>query len=209
MLVADLLRHGELEGGVKYRGHVEEKLTFQGREQMNHVWEAIKAQVDVIVSSPLSRCAMPAQEWAKSASIPCVIDARMAEIDYGDWEGLSHDEIEQAFPNMLAQWRKDPTGMRPPHGESPEELRQRVAEFWCDMTKKYQHQHILIVAHSGSLRMLIAYLNAQPIAYTRAIEMPYACWRRVEYDEQAGVKIFKEPLNKSDMAATLALRDEM
>ncbi len=184
MFVADLLRHGALKGGIKYRGHIEEDLTDEGRTQMNLVWQKICHDIDLIITSPLSRCALPAQQWAKKQAIPCIIEPRIAEMHYGSWEGLSHDEIESSFPNMLTQWRKDPTGMRPPQGESPEELQVRITDFWQDACRRYRGKHVLIVGHSGSTRMLIAHIQKQAIAYTRHIAMPYACWSRAKY--QAG-----------------------
>jgi len=182
MFVVDLLRHGALEGGVKYRGHVEEDLTPEGRSQMDQVWNHICHDIDVIITSPLSRCALPAQQWAEQQGIPYIIDPRIAEMHYGAWEGLSHDEIEAAFPGLLAQWRKDPTGMRPPQGESPEELQARIADFWQHACQRYRGKHALVIGHSGSTRMLIAHIQKQPIAYTRQIPMPYACWSRATYE---------------------------
>jgi len=190
MFVADLLRHGALKGGVKYRGSIEENLTAEGRTQMDCIWENIRSHIDLIITSPLSRCALPAQQWAKKHVIPCIIEPRIAEMHYGLWEGLSHDEIEEKFPNMLAQWRKDPTGMRPPQGESPEELQTRIIDFWQDACQKYRGKHALIVGHSGSMRMLIAHILNQPISYTRHIAMPYACWSRAEHREKKSNMIF-------------------
>ncbi|MDQ6967744.1 MAG: histidine phosphatase family protein [Mariprofundaceae bacterium] len=180
MFVADLLRHGALAGGVKYRGRIEADLTTEGQNQMNHVWERLRNNINVIISSPLSRCALPAQQWAEEKGIPCIIEPRIAEMHYGEWEGLTHEKIKERFPNMLAQWRNDPTGMRPPQGESPEELQSRIVDFWQDACQRYRGKHALIVAHSGSIRMLIAHIQNQSIAYTRQIAMPYACWSRAE-----------------------------
>jgi len=185
MFVMDLLRHGALQGGVKYRGRVEEDLTKAGREQMDSVWSAVRDEVDMVVTSPLSRCAIAAQAWAESKGIACIVDERLAEMHYGAWEGLTHEEIECAFPGMLKQWRQDPSGMRPPGGESPEELRLRVQDFWSEVSRIYQGKHALCVGHSGSMRMLLACIQNQPIGYTREIEMPYACWNRVQCDEQS------------------------
>jgi len=180
-MIVDLLRHGALQGGVKYRGRVEGNLTQEGRNQMEKVWQHIANDVDVIVASPLLRCAEPAQAWATEKGVGCIIDERMAEMHYGDWEDKTHDEIEAEFPSMLAQWRENPTGMRPPHGESPEELQARIADFWQDLCHQYEYKHVLVVGHSGSTRMLIAHIEKRPIAYTRQISMPYACWSRAQY----------------------------
>jgi len=190
MFVADFLRHGALKGGIKYRGHIEEDLTDEGLAQMNGVWENISSDIDLIISSPLSRCAIPAKQWAQQHAIPHIIEPRIAEMHYGQWEGLSHDEIENNFPGVLAQWRNDPTGMRPPQGESPEELQTRIADFWQDACQRYRGKHALIVGHSGSTRMLIAHIQNKPIAYTRHISMPYACWSRAKYHNGISKMLF-------------------
>jgi len=179
MLTLDLLRHGALQGGIKYRGHTDDPLTPQGRLQMNRVWDSIADDVDIIITSPLSRCALPAADWAARSHIPCIIDPRVAELHYGDWEGKTAIEIEAAYPGMLAQWRRDPTGMCPPGGESPEALRIRLQAWLTDVISTYPDKHILLVSHSGTQRMLISIAMQAPIASSRNLSMPYACWSRV------------------------------
>jgi len=185
-MIVDLLRHGALQGGVKYRGRVEGELSQEGRQQMEDVWQHIADDVDIILASPLRRCAEPAQTWATSKGVGCIIDERMAEMHYGDWEDKTHAEIEREFPGMLEKWRANPTGMRPPNGESPEELHARIADFWHDICQKYVGNHLLVIGHSGSTRMLIAHIEKRDIAYTRKIPMPYACWSRATYEQGQG-----------------------
>ncbi len=179
MLTIDLLRHGALEGGVKYRGKIDDPLTLQGRQSMDRVWGQLVGEIECIVTSPLSRCASPAKAWAQQAGIHCIIESRLAEMNYGEWEGKTIETIKREYPGMLEQWRTDPTGMRPPGGEAPEELRKRLSEWWEEARIRFDGHHILLVAHSGSLRMLITLLLGQPIAYTRTIDMPYICWNRI------------------------------
>jgi len=158
MLTIDILRHGALQGGVKYRGQIEASLTLAGRNAMNQVWQRLADQIDCIVTSPLSRCAEAAQDWSEQADIPCFIEPRLIEMHYGDWEDKTAEQIERISPGMLQQWRNDPTGMRPPgDGESPEELRLRIASWWQEACETMTDQHILVVGHSGSLRMLITH----------------------------------------------------
>jgi len=197
MLTIDLLRHGALQGGIKYRGQIEASLTEAGREDMNQVWQRLADQVDCIFTSPLSRCAEAATDWGKAANIPCIIETRLAEMHYGAWEDKTAQQIEQISPNMLQQWRQDPTGMRPPGGESPEELRQRISEWWLETSANINnHQHILVIGHSGSLRMLIAIACNQSIAATRQMDMPYASWQRLRHD---GTTSTLEKLNNTNM----------
>lgn len=184
MLTLDLLRHGTLQGGVKYRGQTEGILTRQGHDDMNAVWQQLAEEIDVIVTSPLSRCATPAMAWAEQKGIPCIIEPRVAEMHYGAWEDKTAAEIQASFPGILEQWRRDPTGMRPPEGESPEELRQRLHNWLGETISSCQGQHLLLVSHSGSLRMLISMALGAPIAATRQLAMPYCCWSRLHCDDQ-------------------------
>ncbi len=181
MLTMDLLRHGALEGGVKYRGHVNDPLTIEGRMQMDKAWKNLNGKIDLIISSPLSRCAEPALAWAGESGIECIIEPRVREMFYGDWEGKTIAQITHQYPGVLEQWRKNPEGMCPPGGESPEELRQRIRLWWAETCIKHDGLRLLLVAHSGSLRMFIAHILAAPIASTRTLDMPYACWSRVSH----------------------------
>jgi alpha-ribazole phosphatase/probable phosphoglycerate mutase len=175
----DLLRHGALEGGVKYRGTIDDPLTAEGRTAMEAVWAELAGDVERIVASPLSRCAGPARDWAARAGIPLVIDPRLAEMRYGVWEGLTADDIRARFPGELERWRANPEGMHIPGAETVEELRARVASFWSDLSSEGEGGRMLVVAHSGSLRMLIAHVLGAPVATTRRLAMPYACWSRL------------------------------
>ncbi len=180
MITVDLLRHGELEGGVKYRGRTDDPLTMKGRSDMDGVWSQIGDETDMIITSPLSRCREPASQWAEAKGIACMVDDRIAEMFYGEWDGLTPEEITLRYPGVLEQWRADPESVEVPGGESIYQLRDRIARFWSDICSTHDGQHLLVVAHSGSFRMLIAHVLDAPVISTRSMEMPYACWSRVE-----------------------------
>ncbi|MDT8375098.1 MAG: histidine phosphatase family protein [Mariprofundaceae bacterium] len=190
MIRVDLLRHGELEGGVKYRGQTDDPLTAAGRASMEYVWKRLRDDVDLVISSPLERCRQPAVAWARAAGIPCKTDPRVAEMRYGEWEGLTSEEIMARYPGMLEQWRADPAGMLVPGGESAEQLRDRIAAFWSEVCDRHDGKHLLVVAHSGSIRMLLAHILAAPIATMRSMQMPYGCWSRVTHDNGSSQLVF-------------------
>ncbi len=179
MTVVDLLRHGELEGGVRYRGQTDDALTRRGRERMDRVWKHLAAGVEIIVSSPLSRCAAPAQDWAAFAGIPLRIEPRLAEMHYGAWEGLSREEIDQRYPGQLRRWRENPVGMRIPGAEDFEAFARRVTAGWEAIISDSRGMHVLVVAHSGSLRVILTRVLGAPLTATRRLVVPYASWSRV------------------------------
>lgn len=199
MLTVDFLRHGALQGGVKYRGTLDEYLTKQGRKQMDAVWAKVSGEVTKVISSPLSRCAYPAQDWASENHIPWVTSEAIAELNYGAWEGLTAQQIQQEFPSQLEAWRKDPTGLTPPQGESMQSFAARTLSFWTDLIAQNHDEHILIVGHSGSIRLLLMHALKAPIQSTRHLAMPYACWSRVKMVQGQAQLVFhaKEALNKS------------
>jgi len=190
LITVDLLRHGELEGGVKYRGQLDDPLTVAGRASMDAVWERIGEDIDLVISSPLSRCLQAAREWTVKHGMACDIDSRVAEMHYGEWEGLTAEEIMTRYPGMLEQWRMNPEDMQIPGGESATQLHDRIAEFWSDICEKYDGQHLLVVAHSGSIRMLLAHILSAPIVSTRLMQMPYGCWSRAVYRDGKSELVF-------------------
>jgi len=175
----DLLRHGALFGGVRYRGSIEAELTPEGRADMDAVWERLCGNVDVIVSSPLSRCREPAMAWADGANLPCRIVDDLREMHYGAWEGLAADEIEAAFPGMLPRWRKNPVGMRIPQAETMDEFAARIIAAWEGILTAYAGQRILLLGHSGTLRVILTHAIGAQLETTRRFAMPYAGWSRV------------------------------
>ncbi|MDQ6993445.1 MAG: histidine phosphatase family protein [Mariprofundus sp.] len=192
MLTIDLLRHGALKGGLKYRGLTDDPLTQAGRRDMETVWQQLSSEVDLIITSPLSRCANPAAEWAKQRAIPCIIEPRIAEMHYGRWEGKTSDQIKREYPGMLEMWRRDPSNMRPPAGESIHELRLRLQMWMQEISLGYKGKHLLLVSHSGVLRMLIALALQAPIISTRQLAMPYCCWSRICYTDQTYTLAFHQ-----------------
>lgn len=192
MLTLDLLRHGALEGGPKYRGQIDEALTLKGRSDMDRVWAKLSEQVDGIITSPLSRCAEPARAWACENNSECLIEPRIAEMFYGQWEGKTKEEIESEFPGQITRWRKNPEGLRPPGGESTAEFEQRIKLWWQETCNNYKDRHMLVVAHSGTIRMIIAHALHAPVKSTRHLELPYACWSRVTHHEGHSSLVFHQ-----------------
>ncbi len=187
--VVDVLRHGALEGGVRYRGGTEARLTPEGRAAMDAVWAALRDSVELIVTSPLSRCHDPARDWATEADKPLMVMPDFRELAYGDWEGLTHQEIEARFPGWLARWRADPSTLSIPNAESWAAFSARVESAWRRLLDEAAGCHVLLVAHSGTLRALLAHVLGAPPATCRRLAVPYACWSRFQHADGRTVLI--------------------
>ncbi len=181
----DLLRHGAPEGGIRYRGSLDDPLSPQGWEQMRRAvgthcpWQAI-------ISSPLQRCAAFARELATLYGVPLRIEPRFREIGFGRWEGLTAADIQATDPQALAQFWQDPLCYPPPDGEPLSEASRRVTAGWADMLVHHAGQHLLIVGHGGMMRLVICHLLYIPLNYIWRIDIPYATLTRIKVYGQGG-----------------------
>ena len=156
MTKIDVIRHGEPEGGRRYRGYgVNEPLTEKGWAKM---WASIPEQVpwDIIVSSPLARCLDFAQALAESANIPCIVEDDMKEIGFGVWEGLTPEEILADDSEALNHFYKDPVHNRPEGAEDLDAFSQRVWNAYQAIASTHKGKHIRIVGHAGGAGAIAA-----------------------------------------------------
>ena len=107
-----------------------------------------------LFSSPLRRCAGLAQQLAGPlACSPIRFDERLAEIDFGVWEGRSWDTIARA---EIDAWADDMAGYRPGGGESVLQMAQRVCAFHAELMQSGADCAI-VICHAGTIRLLLAH----------------------------------------------------
>ena len=175
----DLLRHGECQGGEIFRGSTDVELTPRGWEQMHNALAAYSGWEHVI-SSPLTRCRLFAQQHAENQQIGHSIETDIRELDFGDWEGRLVNEVWQEEPALLDAFVRDPAGFKPPNGESVNDAFARASAAWDRIRTNYAGQHILIVAHGGTIRLLLSAMLGLPLDNMNVWHVPYACLSRLE-----------------------------
>ncbi len=161
MLTAPLymLRHGETAWNTERRmqGTKNSDLTERGRAQALAMGRALKAELarepgpTIFLRSPLGRVRETSEIIGRELGLDPAAwrdDARLAELNYGDWEGFSWKEIEARRPNALADWKADPQGFTPPGGESHADLRARSAAVLADIAAS--GQRTVVVGHGVS-----------------------------------------------------------
>jgi alpha-ribazole phosphatase/probable phosphoglycerate mutase len=178
----DLIRHGEPEGGVLFRGWRDDPLSDRGWRQMREA-TAGHAPWDHVISSPLLRCAQFAAELSHKAGIPMALDERLKEIGFGDWEGRSPEVLYRESPQLLGAFWNNPVDCPPPGGEPMTRFQSRVASAWRDIQSLHQGQHLLIVAHGGVNRMIIGQVLEISLRHLFRIELPYAGISRIRIEQ--------------------------
>jgi alpha-ribazole phosphatase len=109
-------------------------------------------------SSPAQRCMALAEAIAPSRGLPRQVDARLLELDFGNWEGVAWDDVPR---DALDRWASDPLAFAPPGGESGADLIARVTSFHADLVS--QGRDCVVVSHGGPLKLLAALLRGAPM----------------------------------------------
>ncbi len=148
-----LVRHCEPQEdarGLCY-GRLDIGLSDAGREHAQWLAEALaRHEWDAVYSSPRLR----ARETAVAVNRDVVIDDDLREIDFGDLEGRSYDEIAATDPELYRAWMERPTTVRFPGGESFAELKIRALEALDRI--RAAHEAAIVVTHGGVLRAGLA-----------------------------------------------------
>jgi len=150
----DIIRHGEPEGGRRYRGSsVDDPLSKLGWQQM---WDAVpeKPHWEHIISSPLSRCLKFSEALADTLSINFSVEDDLKEIGFGSWEGRTPEDIKSNEGDALENFLLDPVNNRPAGAEPLDIFAQRVWTTYENIASQYRGQHILIVGHAGVIRAI-------------------------------------------------------
>ena len=200
----DVLRHGEPLGGARYRGRTDDALSNAGWQQMTDAIELCTTdQNNVnkpapwthIISSPLSRCADFARLLSETHQLELLIEPRFAEIDFGDWEGLTSQQIMERNSEQLLQYWDNPIDNTPPNGEPLNSFKSRVTSAWNDLLSEHastDKKHLLVITHGGTLRIIMSHVLTTPLTALFKLDVPYACLSRFQHqhDSQQSHLIF-------------------
>ncbi|WFE30541.1 bifunctional RNase H/acid phosphatase [Solwaraspora sp. WMMD791] len=155
-----LVRHGEtgLNKQSRYSGRGDVPLSEQGVAQAAAAAAriaVIRSAVDVIVSSPLSRCVATATAIAAQVGDPPVrTDDDLIECDFGEWEGRTFAEVRERWPAELTAWLGS-TALAPPGGESFVQVTARVRRSVRGLLTAYRGKTVVVVSHVSPLKIML------------------------------------------------------
>lgn len=110
---------------------------------------------------------------ARAYGIPSEVLETLNDLDYGDWQWKTHEEIRSAFPDSYERWHKRPQLSRFPNGESLQELVARTGDALRHVLQEHRDQTFVLVGHDSVNRALITRILEQPLsAYWRTIFEP-------------------------------------
>lgn len=154
-----IVRHGQTEWNrlARFRGRADVPLNEAGMRQAQAAAAAIsgRCRVQAVYYSDLARTRATAQALADACRAPMTPEAGLLDIDYGEWTGLSPDEVRQRDPDLLALWQSQPQRVQIPGGEGLDAARKRALACMEHVAAQYLGQTVALVSHLVICRLLI------------------------------------------------------
>ena len=157
MLHLILIRHGETEWNAlgRYQGQTDVPLSDAGMKQADLLAERLAGRkLDAIYASDLERAMGTANPIAEKASLSVIPEPRLREMNFGVLEGLTFNEGQAKYPEMIAAWLQD-YNQPPQGGEKLIDLTARIVSFLDYLKNNHDSEVVLLVAHGGSLGELL------------------------------------------------------
>jgi len=173
----DLLRHGDT-GQCGFRGQLDDALSVVGWEQMRGA--VMDGHWDLVVSSPLQRCAAFARELAAQREVPLQLDERLSEYHFGDWQAVPLERIAEHESEALAKFWTDPVACPPPGAESLARFETRIRAA-LDAIALMPPRRVLVITHGGVIRLLHCLRQGWELKEMSSVEVPHASLHRLQW----------------------------
>lgn len=166
-----LVRHGETvwHAENRYAGSSDVQLTERGVEQGRELaeWASRQGEFAAVLCSPLSRCRQTAAPAAEAAGLPLRCEPRLREVHFGAAEGMTTEQMRQAFGDRVAAFHRDPAGSPLPGGEDPAAAAERGLAALHDTAAAHPDGNVLVVSHNTLIRLVLCTVLGIPLSEYR------------------------------------------
>lgn len=153
-----LVRHGETDWNKENRcqGCIDIELNEEGIRQAKAVASRLKdEEIDIIYSSTLKRAFRTAEIINTCINKEIIKDSSLNEINFGEWEGLTFDEMKLRPDYNYNEWRLNPHRVTFPGEGSLQKVSDRCLGFVKEIINSNSDKNILIVSHGGILKLVV------------------------------------------------------
>lgn len=167
-----VLRHGTTQWNLdhKIQGATDIPLHPIGREEARQIRRKVQdLTFEVILTSPMARALETAQIIRQNDQIPLVVESRLQEVSFGDWEGSTWDEVQQRFSFLMENIPSNGY-IDPPNGESFEDAAKRICPLVKSLLK--ERKDCLLITHKAVIRFLVYCITKKTPAKTGGLDIP-------------------------------------
>ncbi|HJA72077.1 MAG TPA: histidine phosphatase family protein [Candidatus Lachnoclostridium stercoravium] len=183
-----LIRHGQtdwnLEG--KIQGRHDVSLNETGSKQAELLAMGMdKRPVVQIFSSRQKRALETAQAVGRRQHVAVTVIDGLEEVEFGEWEGKTWDEISREYPEEFKVWCTEPAEIVPPGGESRPQIYRRIGNALKEILRRSRGD-IAIVSHGAALAYMVSIMLEKELGDHDEIIVKNASISTVEYDRETG-----------------------
>ncbi len=170
-----LVRHGETAWNAegRWQGTLDIPLGEVGHQQAQALAKHLKDRpIAAIYSSDLSRARDTAEPLSRAKGLEIQTDARLRELDFGVFQGLTHDEIRAKYPEEERELFVDYLDFVLPEGESRRAVQARVYEMWQEVVRRHPNSEVVVMSHGGPVRLLLLKLFDDQVERMLKVPLP-------------------------------------
>lgn len=205
-----LVRHGQTVWNKlgKYQGQADIELSEEGQEQARLLGERFPFDgIEAVYSSSLKRARDTAEEVAKKFGLKVIPCQEFREISFGEWEGLTYDQIHAGWPEQHDMLFKSPDQLICPQGEGFMDVQARAVGKMLELVEKHEGQTVVVAAHGGVIRTMLCHALGMPLKYMWRIRQDNTAINVVSAYEEGMVVELMNSTNHLAEAGVNTLKD--
>ena len=173
-----LVRHGEPKQLGVLLGRTDIELSELGVQQLTD--GVANLEFDRLITSPLKRCSLLAQEIALQRNVKLEVNHDIKEMDFGDWDGLSYEDLWLEKPSVGDFWQ-NPTKVTPPNGETLLNFQTRVNNWWQTLICEDKGD-VVVITHAGVIKQVLVHLfsDEEYLLVPNKVKINYAAVIKIE-----------------------------
>ena len=195
-----LLRHGDTRLSPERRfsgvGSADPPLSAAGRDQARRAAGSALLRGHAfteVLTSPMTRCQETAQIVAAALGVSIVVDHDLREMDFGVWEEMTFDEVQDRYPEDLRRWRQSAWAAPTGSSESIAAVVDRMGTAAERFASGYAGASVVAVTHITPIKALVAHALGAPPAALFHMELSSACFSRISYTGgEASVRLLND-----------------
>ena len=171
-----LIRHAEVEAAYQgvFGGTIDMNLSSRGEQQAVTLANYLRTQrFDTVFASPMKRVQQTLAPLLRQPRSAPIILPNLFEVDFGDWTGLTFQDVKARFGYDAHQWLDLLDAGKIPNAESVNSYRDRVDGCLQTIRQQSEGETVGVFCHGGVIRMLLALLLRLPFAEMDRFEVEY------------------------------------
>jgi broad specificity phosphatase PhoE len=185
-----LVRHGATDWNLQGRcqGSSDRDLSEVGLRQAEQISALFtREKIDAVYSSNLRRARQTAEVISRPHDLPVLIEDGVRELDHGELEGLTFDEIKTKYGEFLTRWRSEPADIHVPGGERLADVAERTWNGLIEIAGRHREaERILVVSHNFPILGIVCRISGTDLNAYRTFHLDPCGITRIGRDDGRG-----------------------